>query len=139
MLITVGPPACLVKRSRTPFNVIPKYVMMAVAVPVTVGILATLPNTVTPQPTALYAPNLVMTFQIALLSYIHVPSVVAPIMYFIGAAIRFFSLYLLQNCPLLCSSPISSRCLNISPSISSLCHEPSYVCFYSPQVIFFPV
>jgi len=52
-----------------------------------VGVLATQPNIVAPQPAALYVPNLVMTVQIALLSHVHVPIVETPIMCFIGAAL----------------------------------------------------
>ncbi|XP_069996724.1 uncharacterized protein [Penaeus vannamei] len=60
-----------------------------------VGVLATQPNIVAPQPDALYVPNLVMTVQIARLSHVHVPIAETPIMCFIGAAlpISIFSQY----------------------------------------------
>lgn len=55
--------------------------------PVNVGVLATQLNTVILQPAGLYVLNLVMTVQIALLSHVLVPVIVAPIRYFIRAAL----------------------------------------------------
>lgn len=54
-----------------------------------VGVLAIQPNAVTPQPIVFYVPYLVMTVQIALLS--GVVAVMAPIMYFVGAALPISS------------------------------------------------
>lgn len=52
-----------------------------------IGILATLPNAVVQQPIALNVPKLVMTVQIALLSQVHVLTLVTPIKYFIRASL----------------------------------------------------
>ncbi|XP_070000759.1 mucin-2-like [Penaeus vannamei] len=74
-----------------------------------VGVLATQPNIVAPQPDALYVPNLVMTVQIARVSQVHVPIVETPIMCFIGAALPI----ILRSAPLPSTQDISA-----SPKVS---------------------
>ncbi|XP_069991996.1 uncharacterized protein [Penaeus vannamei] len=92
---------------------------------VSVGVLATQPNTVAPQAATLYVPKFIMTIQIALLSHEHVPTVETPIMYFIGTTLPIsMNVILNPDTPIATTSQIPTPPPNFTWSTRQPKHDP---------------